>query len=466
MRTRHFLLAASVLALAGCKDVLDVKPKTEVPADQAVTDAPSAGAVLSGGYNALESGSYYGEGFVTWGDLLSDNGRQTGTFTSYIDASKHQVRSDNGQVSAIWTAIYDAINRSNVLIAKLPTISSIDAATKSQMLGEAYFLRALNYHNLIKYWGIPGGLGVPLRLTPLGKPSEAEGVARATTAEVYKQIHDDLKLAKPLLVTKQTRKASFGAAMALEARVYLYEGNWAAAKAAADTVFAQSYTLATNYPDLFTATGANTSEDIFRIAFDAVNSNSVGFYYLAKAVGGRQEVSPSTSLINAYPAGDARRTWSVSATSGSKGYWGTKIPTAAGAENLHVIRFAEVVLIRAEAQARLNLLAPALADLNLVHRRAGLSALVLGTDVTTQNDVIDAVIKERRLELAMEGDRWPDLVRLYWLNQYPLRATVLTTLSLTSTTAYQLTFPIPQREIDVTSKAVGSTSTLTQNPGY
>lgn len=462
MRTRYFLLAAPLLVVAGCKDVLDVKPKTEIPAAQAVTDAASAGAALSGAYNALANGNYYGQAFVTWGDLLSDNGRQTGTFTSYIDAAQHQIRSDNGQVSATWTALYDAINRSNVLLATLPTLSGVDAATKNQMLGEAYFLRALNYHNLVKYWGIPGGAGVPLRLAPLNSPTEAAGVTRAPTSDIYKQIHADLKLAKPLLLKKQTRQASYGAAMAIEARVYLYEGNWAAAKAAADTVVAQGYQLAANYPDLFTATGANTVEDIFRIAFDAVNSNSVGFYYLAKSVGGRQEVSPSTNLINTYTTGDLRKAWNISATQGPKGYWGTKIPTAAGAENLHVIRFGEVVLIRAEAEARLNQLTEAVADVNLVHRRAGLPALVLGMDVVTQQDVIDAAIKERRLDLALEGDRWPDLVRLYFLNQSPTPAAILSMLNLTAAKAYQLVWPIPQREIDVSQ----GSQPLVQNPGY
>jgi hypothetical protein len=129
-----------------------------------------------------------------------------------------------------------------------------------------------------------------------------------------------------------------------------------------------------------------------------------------------------------------------------------KSPTTIGGEDIHVIRFAEVILIRAEAYARLNgagQLGLAVAEYNKIRVRAKLAPHVLGIDVTTQTDVLNAIDKERRLELALEGDRWPDL------NRTGRAAAVM---GLTPGQTFQLLYPIPQRERVVAPA-------LTQNPG-
>ncbi len=129
--------------------------------------------------------------------------------------------------------------------------------------------------------------------------------------------------------------------------------------------------------------------------------------------------------------------------------YSAKWQTATGSEDIPVIRFAEVILNKAEALARQNQLAPAVAEYNRVRVRAGLSPHVLGVDVTTQQEVIDAILHERRLELAFEGDRWPDLVRT---------GRVVTTMGIEDR-AFQALYPIPKSEIDVAPL-------LQQNPGY
>jgi hypothetical protein len=205
------------------------------------------------------------------------------------------------------------------------------------------------------------------------------------------------------------------------------------------------YSLAPQFENLFTDEGTDTPEDIFRVSFTATEFNEVGYYYLFD---GRWEVAPTANLYAAYSAGDRRR--DITLGKDGSDYEGRKYPTTIGAEDVHDIRFAEVLLIKAEALARLNRLPEAVAEYNKVRVRAGLAPHVLGTDVTTQADVLNAIWNERRLELALEGDRWPDLIRT---------GRAMTVLGLPSNRAFQLLYPIPSRELIVSPA-------LTQNPGY
>ncbi len=240
---------------------------------------------------------------------------------------------------------------------------------------------------------------------------------------------------------------------ALRARVLLYRGSisntsadFAAALTAANAVLLGRDALTVPYANLFTATGDNTAEDIFRVAFTASQENDLGYYFLQA---GRHEARVTSNLYNAYEAGDLRKAVTTTPrSSGSSTYQGNKYPTTTGTEHPHVIRLAEVVLIKAEVLARQNDLAGAVAEYNKVRVRAGLKPHVLGTDVTTQSDVMTAITKERRLELALEGDRWPDLVRL----GLAVSAKALTNPGLTL-------FPIPAHD-------VSTNPNLKQNPGY
>jgi hypothetical protein len=230
--------------------------------------------------------------------------------------------------------------------------------------------------------------------------------------------------------------------------VDLYRQEWAGAIANADSVYAMGYTLAPSYASLFTAEGTDTPEDIFRISFTAVEYNEVGYYYLWD---GRNEVDPTEDLFDAYEAGDARRAWSVREDDGY--FEGTKFPTTVGSEDLHVIRLAEVILIKAEALAQLGQttqLEDAVDEYNKLRVRAGLEPHVFGVDVTNKSQVLAAIAQERRVELAFEGDRWPDLVRT---------GNAVSVLGIPPERAYQTLYPIPARELTV---APG----LTQNPGY
>jgi starch-binding outer membrane protein, SusD/RagB family len=449
MRPRLLFLVLP-LALAGCSSILDVTPKSTVPEATAISDAAGARSALNGAYNGLQSLSYYGESYIDFPEVVSDNGDASGTLTAYADADANKMVADNAEVTTMWNAIYDDVNRTNQIITKVPNVTGMDSDARNEILGEAYFLRALDYHNLVRLWG-----GVPLRLEPVESVTQAADITRATPADVYKQILSDLGQAETLITnTDQTTQASLGAAYAIDARVRLYMGDWAGAEAAAAKVEGMSYTLAPDFSDLFSATGSATPEDIFRVLFTAVNYNEVGYYYLTKNLGGRYEVKPSNSIIaafnpasagdyRAYAPSDARGKYSIGVD--GKRVYASRYRTSAGTEYVHVIRLGEVMLIRAEALAQLNKLPEAVDEYNKTRVRAGLAPDP--RTGRTQADVLNSIYKERRLELAFEGDRWPDLVR---------RGVAASTLGIP---ANMTLFPIPQREIDT---APG----ITQNPGY
>jgi hypothetical protein len=434
--------AAVLFSAVACDSPLEIEPINEVEESEAIIDAGSARAALAGLYDALQSGSYYGGNYLFFTELPSDNASHVGTFTTFADLDQHVTTADNSTIEGIWDAIYDGIGRANTLIEKVDGVSDLEQAEKDDMIGQAHFMRALHYHNLVRIWG-----GVPIRTEPPPSIAELSNTTRASVAEVYTQILADLTQAAQLMDgDDRTRKASVGAVDALRSRVELYRGNYPAAEAAANATLAHGYELAEQFSDLFSPTGNDTPEDIFRTSFTATEFNNVGFYYLSKSIGGRWELAPTSSLQAAFETGDARGAWSIAIDSRRRVY-GSKFPTAVGDEDLHVIRLAEVLLNKAEAQARQNKLAEAVATYNLLRARAHVREHVLGSDVTTQTQVLEAIWAERRRELAFEGDRWPDLVRTG-------RAAALLNIP-----TFRMLFPSPQNEIDVAPL-------LVQNPGY
>jgi len=441
-----------LLAAAGCDNVLTTSPQSNIPADQIIVDSKSALGALNGAYDGLQSLSYYGLDIQLLGDLPADNSTWVGTYQFLGDIENNQIAADNPEVTDMWEAIYEEINRDNVILTRVPEVTAIDDATRDEVMGEAYFLRALSYHNLVKFWG-----AVPMPLAPVQSADDASNYTRTPVLEVYTQILSDLDKAASLISnTSNTRHATKMAVQAIRARVLFYRASVAGANAAADyqaaldaanTVLAGRDTLTVPFADLFTAEGTDTPEDIFRVSFTAAEYNELGYYWL---YAGRTEVRPTKELASTFAANDLRKPVTLGPrTSGSSQLQANKWPTTVGAEDPHVIRLAEVVLIKAEALARLNRLAEAVDEYNKVRVRAGLPKHVLGVDVTTQADVLAAIMLERRHEFAFEGDRWPDLVR----------AGLAATVKDLAKPGYVL-FPIPAREVTTTN------GNVTQNPDY
>ena len=454
MRLRLLFPAALLAGAAACDGHLQTEPVTQLPQDQMILDAATAQAALNGAYDGLQSTAYYGRDVLLLGDLPADNTVWTGTFQFLSDVASNRIVADNPQVTGMWTAIYQQIARDNVVLDRVPQVAGIPDTTKNRILGEAYALRALAFHNLVKFWG-----AVPTPTAPVTGPAEAAAYTRTAVPEVYAQILADLDQAARLIpaTSTNTRTVTLNAVRALRARVLFYRAGLPGANAAADyqaaldaaqsVLGALRDTLTVPYADLFAAAGTVTSEDIFRVSFITAESNGMGSYYLRD---GRGEVAPSANVDAAYPAGDARKAWSIRPTGvPARPLNGSKYSTVAGTEHVHVIRLAELVLIKAEVLARQGSLAAAVAEYNKVRVRAGLRPHALNADVTTQAQVLAAIDLERRLELAFEGDRWPDLNR---------RGVAAQVKGFTDR-PNQALFPIPLRDIRTSPN-------LTQNPGY
>jgi hypothetical protein len=436
-----FLLAGSLTA---CESILDQNPPDRVPTEDAITDAHGARVAMTGAYDGLRGGGefYYAAEFITFGDLSADNVVNVGISASFAFADANELRANNSSVEGVWNDIYDALNRVNLILEFVPPLTDLEETEKNQILGEAHALRALNLHNLTKFWG-----DVPMPLVSPKTVEEAAQITRTPAADVYDQIRADLAEAEALVTeTEPATRVTTGFVDALQARVALYEGDWATAVAEADEVLAQGYELAEDFSSLFDEEGTDTPEDILKLTFTAEQFMWHGFYYIASDLGGEGEVGPSQKLIDLFDPADVRGTWSISGDTEGEAS-GFKFPTTIGAEDFHVIRLAEVLLIKAEALARQNDLVGAVDTYNLIRERAGLAPHVLGQDVTTQADVLAAIDLERQLELAFEGDRWPDLVRTG------------SAVELLGIPEFQSLYPIPQTELDV---APG----ITQNPGY
>ena len=233
-------------------------------------------------------------------------------------------------------------------------------------------------------------------------------MARNTREEVFARIIQDLEAAATLLpAAKDPGRATKGAANALLAKAYLESGNYAQARDKATTLISDpSYGLTDDFGTVFTT--KHSEESIYELHFTVNNGNSLAFWFFPQDIGGRWGFSPTEELYNLYGPTDSRRDASMR-ISASKRYIYKYSRLSTGDDNLFLLRLAEMYLIRAEANARLGASdATVLADINIVRNRSGATPV----SASGQATLLDAVLNERRLELAFEGHRFFDLRRL------------------------------------------------------
>lgn len=449
--------ALSATLLGACKkSYLDLKPYTDIPAADAVNTPSTIASALNGTYYGLIGVNLYGRTVPVFGDLLGDN-----TFISkvnsgrYLNEQNYSVTVNDADVSGIWSSTYTNILRANNIIAS-------PLAGQNQVKGEAYALRALDYFNLVRFFGKPytddpASLGVPLVLTydPLALPK------RNTVNEVYTQILSDLENAYSSMSTyRGSAYFSKYAARALEAKVNLYKGDYQKAyDQATDVINNSGFTLvaANALNDYFASQDPHDAsskvETLFEVASDPVNNISTdeltGIYAQGPTYG---DVLANPALYNLYSATDVRRdeievgvrqktggenpAYIVLKYDNSDGLYGVK----------KVLRLGEVYLIAAEASQRLGK-ADALTFLNALMAKRDPGFVYASTGAQLLTDILT----ERRKELAFEGDRFHDLNRL--------KATIPRTSPLYSTgpIAYpnnKRVLPIPQNETNVNPNIV------------
>jgi hypothetical protein len=436
-----------IILASSCKKILDTEPELYVSETQSIVDKKSADAALTGAYNTLSQSSNQGVTFRYVVNLASDNLKWVGNTPTNREFDVYDIFATNTRVAELWGSTYKTINIANNIIATIPVINDVtfSQADRNNSRGEAYFLRAYSYFDLVRLWG-----NVPIQTNPTKTTADAQGVGNSTAAQVYKQVEQDLDSAEALLSSTVNRnRANKFTAKALKARLYLYQKDWVKAESYATELInnTANFKLVKPY-NLFFAS-KNTTESIFEIDYTVNNKNSWATNWFASNItGGKKELLPTDEFIAIAKdpnAGGDRSALLLTISGVTYGNMNFKLAT--GDDQVYAIRIAEMYLIRAEAKAENAIpdLTGALQDLNVIRSRANVPAIA---SVVDKNDLVNKILQERRIEFAYESQRWFDLIR---------KGKAQTVLGITD--ANKLLFPIPKQQILVNPA-------LVQNPGY
>lgn len=389
---------------------------------------------INGAYAPLRT-LYTGSAWVL-GEMHSDNTRYVlnPNFRATIDQENNAdfITDPTSTIATnYYTGYYLIIARANQVLAPIDAVD-FDATAKNNIKGQAYFLRAFSYFNLVQYFG-----RVPLHLTPAGSLAET-ALSPSSVEEVYAQIIADATEASTLLPDKtvqQPGRATSGAAKALLANVYMVQKKWADAETQLRAVVTSGkYSLMPDYAAIYDPAGKNNNESVFEIQYkEGTEGYASNFIYqflplmtgagvsAITGIAGEQATTaesynvPSPDIIAAYEAGDKRKDASIAHAIGANGvsypyikkYLHPHTLPGVSNDNWPVYRYAEVLLMLAEALNEQNKSDEALTFLNQVRTRAGLA----NSTASGQSAIRDAIANERRVELAFENKRWLDLVR-------------------------------------------------------
>ena len=521
MKTLKYLLLASItLGISSCDEFLKEDPESFLSEDQYYKTQTDAINAVNAVYFFLNSGGStiqtpYNTLFNTGMNMAGDD-EDPGPGATNADVRSLSVlahSSTNLRVYELWQQHYAAIKKANVVLEKVPAID-FDATVKARLLAETKFLRGLYYFNLVRLYG-----DVPLirEYQKYVDPAAYE-IAKSTSAEVYASIEKDLTEAAAVLpatyASPNVGRATSGAAKALLAKVYLTKASlplnisahYKDAVQKAEEVLssvdggtgAYGYDLVTNYAEVFLPANKNNKEHIFSAQFKSNSLNqgnnenprsilsgipgltggyahmvrfytngadkSYSIYKIYKPEDKRRNVtfvrsyiSPSNGrkyglpIVNAAVPNDSTPFWNK--------WWdpSSTAVTAQSAANVPIIRYADLLLIHAEAENEAN--GPtekAYKSLNKVRKRAGLANLTAGL---TKDQFRDSVYLDRRLEVAFEYQRWFDLIRQKDAAGKSTFVTNLHKVGKTNATEKHRLYPIPQSEID-------NNKLLVQNPGW
>lgn len=471
---KKIILAAAFLAVVlSCKDdFLDIPVEGQTEATQFFQTKDDAMKATNAIYSFLRSwdNSAFPYQFlfgVPADDVVKGSNPGDASFINVYDNFTY-TQSDEG-VAGYWNGQWQAIGRCNQVVTRVPGID-MDANLKGRLVAEAKMLRAYFYFNLARIYG-----GVPL----FDGLQENYNVPRKSQAEVFDFIIKDLLEVSAVLPATYPAadqgRVTKGAALGLLAKVYLYKKDWQKAYDTSNQVMSMGYALDPSFNHVFRLGGEFGPESVFEVDCSCVPGFGGSQY--AEVQGVRNQFgwgffTPSAALESAFEPGDIRKELTILRegeitpegdlikkgdplsvdTYNQKIY----VPIAqnnnacgyGSVQNIRILRFAEILLINAEAANELGNTAAAKTSLNKVRNRAELA----DTTAATQADLRAAIWHERRVELAMEGDRFVDLVRT------GQAATVLAPYGFT--TGKNELFPIPLKEINQ------SNGVLTQNPGY
>lgn len=460
-----FLFSAIIFASACNKGVEAGLPVDRLVSSSVFTSDATANAVMLGLYfkisnNGIATGD---QSFSLRCALGTDEMRLSG-ISMNKDLQEHyrnKLRPENGG-GPYWGLLYEYMYVANMVIEKVPGSTGISAPLKAQLTGEARFFRALCHFYLTNLYG-----DAPLVTTTDYQVNAV--ISKSPASALYASVVEDLKAAEELLneryvgdngitVDGDRVRINKASATALLARVNLYMENWTEAEKHASTVIGNTAYDIVPLNQVFLR---ESKEAIFSIRPNDPNMNTYDgemFILISPPTEYGSSFFISEQLLDSFEPGDLRKTaWISSYTNGSSIYhFPFKYKVKSGGplkEHLSVLRLAEQYLIRAEARAKLGDIAGAQADINIIRKRAGLG----NTTADTEEELVDAVLKERRAEFFTEwGHRWFDMKRTGRLD-----ALMNTVAPIKGTTweAFRKLYPIPRHELSINPK-------LTQNEGY
>ncbi len=493
LRIVYTIMIGGALFLSACsKSYLTRNPYNALPLGTAIQSESDLLVANTGMYSQLRNTDLYGRTLPVKGDLMGDNiFVTTANSGRYISLNNYAFSNADAYAAAIWSNAYIAIKYANTVINT--TLAATDANI-SEYIGEAYAVRALMHFELVRnfshpYTAAPGDPGIPIVtdtvFNALSLPS------RPTVKQDYTQIISDLEKAYSLMTEyRGTAYFSKYAARALEARVYQTMGDWPdALTTSLDAITNGGWVLlgptayvnpsgsvgtapsnSTYSPGGYwanpTVQAASKNETFFEVASDLANNNGfdqIGFIYLQLG-GGYGDMMGTDTLYNLYAATDVRKGLYVRAPVGYRSGQGGntnlcyKYSNAAGSgdkDDTKVLRLSDIILIAAEAYYNAGDMTNANKYLNMVAQQR--DPVFTGWNDTGEQ-VLEDILVERRKELAFEGSRFWDLLRLgrSWIkigNQSPLTTIAVVPGNIA------LVFPIPVTELNANPN-------ITQNPGY
>lgn len=450
---------------SGCEDFLTPSVEQNKPTETAVQSVSDLEAVVYGAYDDMNRVELYGRDFYVSGAVMSDNALSNGNSGRFIDQDAFNFTVQSGYALGVWDVFYETIAGANLAIgADLESSPEVD-----HLKGQAYAIRALSHMNLLLAFGqqyVSGGDasdGIPIKTEYL-TADEAEGddfyPSRDAIADVWAAVESDLNTAVSLLDQSSdvAVELDYWAARALQTRYYLYTGqNDAVIPIAEDIINNSGYSVTTADALVETWESGSGPNSLFELAFtttDRLGTDNIARIYRNTNYG---DVEVTDDLYNAHATDDVRL--DLYSSDGDVHRMVSKYSDELGSDNVRVVRYAEVVLNYAEAIARggsgATLANNTTEALNMLaeHRYGG------GTpyNVATNPATVDDVMLERRLELAMEGHRFYDLLRT-GQDIVPGDASSYQGQTI-SFGSYLLALPIPEDEIRANSN-------ITQNEGY
>jgi starch-binding outer membrane protein, SusD/RagB family len=455
------------LIMVSCADKLDLNPRQSIGDNIALTDYNGVQNALIGAWDAMQHPDFLGSNYVMNSECMAGNIFWGGSFANFRDIAEKMILPDNASTEPFWMQGYQAIDRANKVIdvARGNTITEgIFLENRDRILGNALVIRAISHFEMVRVYGQPPGYtsdnshpGIPIITKGTYIPADAEKVSRSTVAQVYAQIIEDLEEAVDLLPASAPKPfPSIVTAKAIMARVYLESRNWEKAAQLAFEVMESNAFALNDHPANFYRS-AYSSESILEIAHTLSDNPRNTRADLANywSIDERKDITIPPRVIEMYEENDLRSELFMIEVQDTVTTW-FSVRYMSQADNLPYFRFAEILLIRAEALAMLNpgqVPQEAVDLLGEIRNRAQTSHTI----PETADELFEAIMLEREKELMHEGSLLFDLKR--WRRNDVRFSRAPRNNEFIPWDDPRMIYPIPQREMDVNPN-------LDQNPNY